>query len=200
VGTLARIETDRLLLREQLDGDAAVWGALAVDPDFRRYVPWRRGEETPEARAARSIGALMARWDAEPLSSMGWVIARRSDGQLLGTGGVDAGEKPGDGELDYFLGKPFWGQGYGREAAHAMARFALEHTTFERLIAYIVPGNVGSIRIAEGLGMRFEGEVDYMQFFPDPSIIELSNPMTSMYAARREDVTLRDVGYRVVSE
>jgi ribosomal-protein-alanine N-acetyltransferase len=194
---VARIETNRLLLREQLATDAATWGPLAVDPDFRRYVPWRRGEEAPEERAARAIGGLMARWQSDPLTSMGWVITRRSDGQLLGTGGVDATED-GDGELDYFFGKPFWGQGYGREAAHAMARFALDHTTFPRLVAYIVPGNVGSIRIAEGLGMQFEGEVDYLQFFPDPSQIVLSSPLTRMYAARREDITLRDDGYRVV--
>ena len=197
---MARIQTDRLLLREQQERDAATWGPLAVDPEFRRYVPWRRGDETPEARAARSIGGLMARWESQPLSSMGWVITRRSDGQLLGTGGVDAGEDPAEGELDYFFGKPFWGQGYGREAAHAMARFALDHTPFQRLTAYIVPGNAGSIRIAESLGMRFEREVDYLQFFPDPSIIELSSSMTFMYAARREDITLRDDGYQVVEE
>ena len=196
---VARIETERLLLREQLETDAATWGPLAVDPEFRRYVPWRRGDEMPEERAARSIGGLMRRWQSDPLSSMGWVITRRSDGQLLGTGGVDATDD-GDGELDYFFGKPFWGQGYGREAAHAMARFALDHVPYHRLVAYIVPGNVGSIRIAEGLGMTFEREVDYMQFFPDPSVIELSSSLTWMYVVRREDVTLRDDGYRVVAE
>ena len=199
MATVARIETDRLLLREQLDTDAATWGPLAVDPDFRRYVPWRRGDETPVERATRALSGLMRRWESDPLTTMGWVIARRDDGQLIGTGGVEAAEDPGDGELDYLLGKPFWGQGYGREAAHAMARFALEATDFRRLVAYIVPGNVGSIRIAESLGMRYEAEVDYMAFFPDPSVIELSSPLTWMYAVAREDVTLRDDGYRVVS-
>jgi RimJ/RimL family protein N-acetyltransferase len=115
---------------------------------------------------------------------------------VMGSGGVEAGEDPGDGEIDYRLGKPFWGQGYGSEAAHAMARFTLAHTAFKRLTAYIVPGNDGSIRIVEGLGLRFESMVDYMQFFPDPSVIELSNPMTRFYAARVEDVTLRDGAYR----
>lgn len=195
---VARIETDRLLLREQLGTDAATWGPLVIDPDFRRYVPWRRSDETPEERAARSIGGLMRRWESDPLTSMGWVITRRSDGQLLGTGGVDQAEDPADGELDYFFGRPFWGQGYGREAAHAMARFALDHTDARRLVAYIVPANIGSIRIAESLGMRFEKAVDYMQFFPDPSVVELSSPLTWMYAADRNGVTLRDDGYRVI--
>jgi RimJ/RimL family protein N-acetyltransferase len=197
MAAVARIETERLLLRELLPADIPIWGPLIVDPDYRRYVPVRRSDETPVERATRSLTAMMARWNQEPLRSMGWVIARRSDGQIIGSGGVEESEA-GDGELDYTFGKPFWGQGYGREAAHAMARFALDHVPFARLSAYIVPGNEASIRIAEGLGMRFELEIDYMQFFPDPSVVYLPNPMTRMYTVRREDVTIRDQPYRVV--
>ncbi|HXI46040.1 MAG TPA: GNAT family N-acetyltransferase [Candidatus Acidoferrales bacterium] len=200
MATVAQIETDRLLLREVRDGDVATLARYITDPDFRRYVPFRRSDETPEQRAERSLTSSQARWQKEPLTSVGWVIALRDDDQLIGSGGIEEAEVPPDGELDYRLGKPFWGQGYGREAARAMARFALENMPFERLVAYIVPGNDGSIRIAEGLGLRFEREVDYMQFFPDPSIIELSNPMTRMYAARYEAVTVGDGHYRVVND
>jgi RimJ/RimL family protein N-acetyltransferase len=195
---VARIETERLLLRERQASDVAAWAALVTDPDFRRYIPWRKGDETPEERSARALDNLMARWNLEPLAHMGWVIEQRSDGQVVGTGGIEEGESPEDGEIDYFLGKPFWGQGYGKEAAHAMARFAHENTEFERLVAYIVPGNTGSIRIAEGLGLKFEREVDYLAFFPDPSIIELSNPITRMYAARFDDLTIGSGQYRVL--
>ncbi len=196
---VARLETERLLLREPLPGDAKVWAPLLSDPDFRRYIPVRRSDEEPVARAERNLRAITARWEQEPLTTAGWVIVRRSDGQLVGTGGVDEGAEAGDGELDYFLGKPFWGQGYGREAAHAMARYAVEALPFERITAYVVPGNTGSIRIAEGLGVRFEKVVDYLSFFPDPSMVELAEPMTNLYAARREDVTFGDGPYRVVA-
>ena len=195
---VARLETERLLLREPLPGDEEAWAPLLADPDFRRYIPGRRSDEEPVARAARNLRAIAARWEREPVTSAGWVLVRRSDGQLIGTGGVDEGAEPGDGELDYFLGKPFWGQGYGREAAHAMARYAVDALPFERLTAYVVPGNTGSIRIAEGLGLRFEKVVDYLAFFPDPSAVELADPMTNLYAARREDVTFGDGPYRVV--
>jgi RimJ/RimL family protein N-acetyltransferase len=198
--SVARIETERLVLREKLPTDAAAWGALVTDPEFRRYIPVRKSDESPADRANRTLDGLMQRWASEPLAAVGWVVTRRDDGKVLGTGGVDTAEDPGDREIDYLIGRPFWGRGYGREAAHAMARFVLDSLSFRRLIAYIVPGNEGSIRIAEGLGLRYERDVNYLDFFPDPSQIELSSPITRMYAAERNQITLRDGAYRVVRE
>ena len=194
---IARIETERLLLRGPEDGDIGAWAALLTDPDFRRYIPVRRSSESAEERATRALSRLAERWTAEPLHGLGWVISRKDDSQVIGTGGLEEGADPGDGEIDYFLGKPFWGQGYGREAARAMARFGLDHVDWRRLVAYIVPGNDASIRIAEGLGMTYQGDVDYMQFFPDPSSVELLSPMTRFYAIDRKDFVPGEAPYRV---
>ena len=194
---IAQIETERLLLRGPAQGDVEAWAALLTDPDFRRYIPVRRSSDSAEERARRALARLAERWEAEPLRGVGWVICRRNDGQVVGTGGVEEGAESGDGEIDYFLGKPYWGQGYGREAARAMARFALGQVDWRRLVAYIVPGNDASIRIAESLGMKYQGDVDYMQFFPDPSLIELSNPITRFYAVNREEFVPGNAPYRV---
>ncbi|HEX8025350.1 MAG TPA: GNAT family N-acetyltransferase [Candidatus Limnocylindrales bacterium] len=199
MGQVWRIETERLLLREPQPDDVAAWAPFLSDPDFQRYVPVRRSSETWEERAARNLDGIAARWQQDPLRAVGWVIVRRSDGQVIGTGGVEEGAEAGDGELDYRFGKPFWGQGFGRETAAAMSRFAVEHLPFERLVAYVVPGNTGSIRIAEGLGLRFEKQVDYLQFFPDPSMVKLDDPITNMYAAAYADVQLGSGVYRAVA-
>ena len=194
---IARIETERLLLRGPAEGDVEAWAAQLTDPDFRRYIPVRRSNDSPEERATRALARLSERWTAEPLHSTGWVIALRDGGQMIGTGGVDDGAEEGDGEIDYFLGKPHWGKGYGGEAARAMARFAMDNVDWRRLVAYIVPGNDASIRIAEGMGLTYQGDVDYLQFFPDPSAVELLNPMTRFYAVSREDFVPPDAPYRV---
>jgi len=198
MGRIAQIQTERLLLRGPAEGDVEAWAALLIDPDFRRYIPVRRSSDNAEERATRALARLAERWTTEPLRGVGWVISRRDDGQMVGIGGLEEGAEPGDGEIDYFLGKPFWGQGYGREAALAMSRFALDHLEWRRLVAYIVPGNDASIRIAEGLGMTYQGDVDYLQFFPDPSAVELANPMTRFYAVDREDFVPGDEPYRVI--
>lgn len=199
MSNVVQVETEHLLLREQRDGDAVEWGRFLEDPDFRRYIPWRKGDETPEARAMRSMTSMLGRWDSDPVSGVGWVITRRADDQVMGTGGFDPGQEPTEGEIDYRIGKPFWGQGYGGEAAHAMTRFVLAHLPYERIVAYIVRANTGSIRIAESLGLRYEDEVDYLQFFPDPSVVVLEDPITWKYGAPRDEVTLRDGHYREIA-
>lgn len=197
--SVAQIETERLLLRERRDGDIAGYAAFTTDPDFRRYVPVRVSNETPEERAQRSLAGMLSRWEQEPLRGVGWVIARREDDQIIGQGGFEEGEVPEDGEIDYKIGKPFWGQGYGREAAHAMSRFVIDSGMYARLVAYIVPANTGSIRIAEGLGMRYERDVDYLQFFPDPSQVLLADSMTHVYVAPVDEITLDRTHYRVLN-
>lgn len=108
---IAQIETERLLLRGPAEGDVEAWASLITDPDFRRYIPVRRSSDSAEERATRALATLAERWTTEPLRGVGWVISRQSDGQMIGTGGLEEGAESGDGEIDYFLGKPFWGQG-----------------------------------------------------------------------------------------
>ena len=79
-----------------------------------------------------------------------------------------------------------------------MARYALEHSDLKRMTAYVIPANAGSVRVAEGLGMRYQLKVNYLDFFADPSVVELEDPIASMYAVDRAGVTLRDGPYRVV--
>ena len=49
--------------------------------------------------------------------------------------------------------KRYWGRGIGTEAARACVDFARDDLKLGKLIALIVPENIGSIRVAEKLGM-----------------------------------------------
>jgi ribosomal-protein-alanine N-acetyltransferase len=198
--TIPWIETDRLLLREPLESDAAAWAPYNSDPDYRRYIPVRRNTLTPLERATRKLAMLMESWAQEPRTGVGWVVARRSDNQMIGMVEFDLGQEPGDGEIGYYVGKPFWGRGFGRELAHAASRFVAESDLpYERLVAYVVTANAGSIRIAESLGLRFQqGGIDYLRFFPDPSAMELADPICNFYAAPKAELTLDPGHYRVI--
>jgi len=84
-------------------------------------------------------------------------IRLRSDGKLCG--GVGLHPNPGyqHAELGYWLGVPFWGQGYATEAAGAVVRYGFDEIQLHRIFASHFEGNVASTRVLQKLGMRHEG-------------------------------------------
>jgi RimJ/RimL family protein N-acetyltransferase len=193
---IPEIETERLVLRGPTDEDIEAWAVFLVDPGDFRYMPWLKSDETPQQRAKRNLDAMAQRWETRPLSAMGWVIARKDDGQLIGTGGLEQVQDSNDGEIDYRLGKQFWGRGYASEAARAITRFGFENSAWERIVAYVVPENTASVRIAQGLGMAYEKDVNYLDLLGDLNV-EIASPITALYAIARDQFTPGDAIYRV---
>jgi RimJ/RimL family protein N-acetyltransferase len=67
-------------------------------------------------------------------------------------------------ELGYRLARAKWGNGYATEAALAVRDFAFQTLCVKRLIAMIDPQNVASIRVAQKIGMQYEGEVMFENY------------------------------------
>jgi RimJ/RimL family protein N-acetyltransferase len=191
------IETERLILRGPSPADAAVWVTFIADPDFGRYVPRSKVTRAPQERAERIIGAYQQRWEAQPLSAMGWAATRKADGQFIGLCGIEELSGTNEGELDYLLGKPYWGQGFATEAARAMVRFAFENTGWDRVVAAIVPANLASSRVVDHLGFVYEKHVNYYELTGADSIV-LDDPIVALYALWREQFQPGDAFYRLV--
>lgn len=77
-------------------------------------------------------------------------VIRRSDQQFMG---VISLEK----ELGYWLGEPYWGQGYGTEAMHAFVYFCFHVLKQKELISSAFVENTASRRIFEKLGFKKTG-------------------------------------------
>ena len=195
--TIPQIETERLVLRATAEGDVEAWAGHLTDPGDFRYMPWRKTDETPQERSARILGGLAKMWETEALTGMGWVFVRKADGQMIGLGGLDLVEGTNDGEIDYRLGKPFWGHGYASEAARAMTRYGFENTAWDRIVAYVVHENVASVHIVQGLGMTYEKDVDYAEILGDLTDIQIASPMTALYAITREHYRAGEAAYCV---
>ena len=77
-------------------------------------------------------------------------------------------------EVGWTLRRRFWGRGYATEAARASLEYAFTTLDQPRVISLIAPDNVNSIRVAERLGERPEGEW------------EVFGPKVIVYAVWRE--------------
>jgi RimJ/RimL family protein N-acetyltransferase len=77
------------------------------------------------------------------------------DGTLIGACGVDPRE--GDPEIGYWLGVPYWGQGYATEAARAVIDYAFDALQHKAVQAGARVSNPASRRVLEKCGFQWIG-------------------------------------------
>lgn len=162
------IQTERLLLRPPRLDDAADLAVAYSDPETVRYLG--DGSTITLAEVEEAIAHWITRWDENGLGLC--AIERREDGRVLGRAGflvwdtavwepttfAEAGERA-QVEIGWMLAREHWGHGYATEAARALRDWAIAERGLTRLVSLIRPGNEPSIRVAERIGERHEGEV-----------------------------------------
>jgi [ribosomal protein S5]-alanine N-acetyltransferase len=84
-------------------------------------------------------------------------ITLRSDGRQIGGIGLRIEAQFQHAEVGYWLGVPYWGQGYATEAAREMMRYGFEDLGLHRIFASHFKHNPASGRILQKLGMQHEG-------------------------------------------
>ena len=71
---------------------------------------------------------------------------------------ADAGSEV---DLAYHFARASWNKGFATEAAAAVLAHGLGPLGLDSIMGVVVPENVGSWRVMEKAGMRFEGLADY---------------------------------------
>ena len=150
------IETDRLLLRALSPEDAEAAFAWCGDPQVNRFMPYPLYTRVEDVRAWLT-DAADSQWE--------FAFVRKSDGLLMGSGGVSPGETPGDPwEVGYNLRRDCWGRGYATEAARAMIGFAFRTFGVRDFSANHATGNPASGHVMRRCGMVFDHEGEYARF------------------------------------
>lgn len=85
-----------------------------------------------------------------------YLVALRETGAPIGICGLLKRESMQDIEIGFAFLERFWGKGYAYESASAVMDYARTSLELKRIAATTAPGNRGSIRVLEKLGLRFE--------------------------------------------
>ncbi len=146
--------TARLEIRPYRKADLPGLPELIGDWEVARWLsrspyPYTDDDARDWLRLSRRI-----RWQRKGLPC---AIVRRSDGQLIGGIGINYS----DGEIGYWLGRPYWGAGYATEAVGCVCRFALEEKRLRLLWAAAYPENKPSHRVLEKVGFEQDGHRPY---------------------------------------
>ena len=141
------LETERLLLRPVRAEDLPRIAALMADRDVAKNL-----STAPHPYTLKDAEDFFARHSGSRARGEAHVFAliRKSDGAFIGKNGLHA--KDGVVEMGYWLGKPYWGQGFATEAAQRVLAFGFEELKLERIVAGRFFDNPASGRILSKLG------------------------------------------------
>jgi ribosomal-protein-alanine N-acetyltransferase len=87
-----------------------------------------------------------------------FAICLRETEELIGAIGIEVNRDHDCGELGYWIGKPFWNQGYCTEAARVAVEYAFDALELNRIGAIHFTRNPASGQVMQKIGMRYEGE------------------------------------------
>jgi ribosomal-protein-alanine N-acetyltransferase len=148
--------TPRLLLRPLAITDAAAIVRLAGAREVAAYT-LRIPHPYTDNHAERFITA--AARHAESGQSVVFAIEVQETSHFIGAIGLEIQPTHRHAELGYWIGVPYWGNGYATEAAAAAVRFGFETLQLHRIYAMHFLENAASGRVLRNIGMRHEGRL-----------------------------------------
>ncbi|AVH64119.1 MULTISPECIES: GNAT family N-acetyltransferase [unclassified Nostoc] len=89
--------------------------------------------------------------------SVNLAIVLRDIGVLCGAISLQINQEHNHAELGYWIGKPYWGQGYCTEAAKEILRYGFEVLGLHRIHARHFSHNPASGQVMQKIGMVYEG-------------------------------------------
>ena len=152
------LETERLWLRPLQESDAPRAQLLINNPNVVRYlatvIPW----PYPEDGALQYFRSVLPKIEAQ--EEYLWVILRKGHeeegliGLIVLTPGSDTDHR------GFWLGEPYWGQGFMREATIAVNDFAFDTLGMDFLLLNNAEPNIGSHRLKESPGAEIVAITD----------------------------------------
>ena len=144
-----RIETDRLVLSHWTEDDAENEFELAKDPYIGKMCGgWKAPEDADEAR--ETIRSVLMKEECYKICL--------KDGTLVGCCEILKNSRHSttdDPEIGYWIGRPYWGNGYAPEAVKALLKRAFDDLDAEKIWASCYDGNEQSRRVIEKSGFTY---------------------------------------------
>lgn len=151
---IPRLETERLILRPFDPADAKEVQRLAGDraiADTTLNIP----HPYVDGEAEKWISTHRPKFEAGEFATFALVL--RDSGMLIGAMSLHFSQRFDRAELGYWIGRPYWNEGYCTEAGQAVLRYGFTEWKLNRIHANYLRRNAASGRVMQKLGMSREG-------------------------------------------
>ena len=146
------IVTERLVLRPWQESDAESLYKYAQDPAIGPISGW-----PPHTSVEDSLNVIRTIFSAPET----YAVVLKETGEPVGSAGIMSGEglhsaeMKADGEIGYWIGRPYWGQGLIPEAVRCLLQRCFEDLGMSAVWCGYYDGNTKSRRVMDKCGFRF---------------------------------------------
>jgi RimJ/RimL family protein N-acetyltransferase len=138
------------------EDDFEQYAKICSDPEVMRFLA--DGRALSAFEVWRQMAYFVGHWHFRGYGM--WAVEEKETRKLVGRiGFLDPTGWPGF-ELGWTLGRESWGQGYATEGAGRALEYAFTELNRDHVISLIAPENVASIRVAERIGEKVEGQTE----------------------------------------
>ena len=148
------LQTERLILRSLTLEDAQDVQHLAGERDVAATLsnmphPYEDGMAEEWMRSCSE--------KFEKNEALNFAITLKTEKQFIGGIEIRLDPEIENGELGFWIGKPYWRCGYCTEAAKVVVAYGFEVLKLDRICAYHFEHNLASGRVLQKIGMHYEG-------------------------------------------
>lgn len=146
------LETERLILRPWQETDAESLYEYAKDPLVGPIAGW-----PPHTSVENSLKVIQNVLSAPDT----YAVILKETGKPVGSIGLMIGENSNlnisndEGEIGYWIGVPYWGQGLIPEAVRELLRYGFEDLCLTKIWCGYFEGNEKSLRVQEKCGFIY---------------------------------------------
>ena len=146
------VGTERLILRPWNESDAEALYEYAKNPNVGPIAGWPIHTSVENSRqiirdvlSAEYTYAITLKEEDKAIGCVGLMIGKASNFGLTEE----------EAEIGYWIGEPFWGNGYVPEAVKELMKYAFENLKLTRLWCGYFEGNEKSKRVQEKCGFQY---------------------------------------------
>lgn len=151
------LHTDRLILRSWEEKDAEDLYKYASHPEVGPIAGWPVHTSVENSRevirdvlSAPDTYAMVLKETGHPVGSIGLMVGEASNLRV----------PDNEGEIGYWIGVPYWGQGLVPEAVREIIRYGFEDKQLDKIWCGYFEGNTKSKRVQEKCGFHFHHTAD----------------------------------------
>ncbi len=149
------VETERLILREIVETDAAAMYALDSDADVHQFLGKNPIQNTEQALS--NITYIRKQYQVNGIGR--WAVVEKSTNSFIGWAGLKLITETTNAHINYYdlgyrLIKEYWGKGYATEAANAIVDYGFSVLNLSEIYAIADVQNIPSVHVLEKAGLK----------------------------------------------